>query len=78
MPVKKLLFVSANRYVNPYPVYPLGISYLYTYLSGRLLHYDIRIVDFNLHTPESFRNYLTDFQPDYIGLSLRNIDDVNF
>jgi radical SAM superfamily enzyme YgiQ (UPF0313 family) len=78
MPVKKLLFVSANRYVNPYPVYPLGISYLYTYLSERLPHYEIRIFDFNLHTPESFREHLTDFQPDYIGLSLRNIDDVNF
>ena len=43
MPGKKLLFVSANRYVNPYPVYPLGISYLFTYLSERLPDFDIRI-----------------------------------
>ncbi len=75
---KKLLFVSANRYTNPYPVYPLGISYLFTYLSERLPHYRINIFDFNLNTPESFRNYLQEFQPDYIGLSLRNVDDVNF
>jgi radical SAM superfamily enzyme YgiQ (UPF0313 family) len=78
MKEKKLLFVSANRYANPYPVYPLGISYLFTYLSERLPHYQIRIFDFNLHTPDSFREYLKDFQPDYVGLSLRNIDDVNF
>jgi len=75
---KKLLFVSANRYANPYPVYPLGISYLFTYLSERLPEYQIRIFDFNLNTPESFSEFLIEFQPDYIGLSLRNVDDVNF
>ncbi len=78
MEPKKLLFVSANRYTNPYPVYPLGVSYLFTYLQNRLPHYDIRIFDFNNNTPESFRQYLLDFQPDYTALSLRNIDDVNF
>jgi len=78
MQVKKLLFVSANRYTNPYPVYPLGISYLYTYLSERLPHYQIKIFDFNLSTPDLFKICLEDFQPDYIGLSLRNVDDVNF
>ena len=75
---KKLLFVSANRYTNPYPVYPLGISYLFTYLSERLPYYQIRIFDFNLSTPVSFKELLMEFQPDYIGLSLRNVDDVNF
>ncbi len=78
MQKKKLLFVSANRYANPYPVYPLGISYLYTYLRERLPHYEIRIFDFNLHTPDAFRDTLLEFLPDYVGLSLRNVDDVNF
>jgi len=76
--VKKLLFVSANRYVNPYPVYPLGLSYLTTYLKNRLPDYEIGIFDFNLNTPENFREYLLAFQPDYIGISLRNVDNVNF
>ena len=75
---KKLLFVSANQYAIPYPVYPLGISYLVTYLRERLPHYRIRVFDFNLSTTDSFLECLKDFQPDYIGLSLRNIDDVNF
>jgi radical SAM superfamily enzyme YgiQ (UPF0313 family) len=75
---KKLLFVSANRYANPYPVYPLGISYLFSYLSEHLPAYHLRIFDYNLEAPESFKNWLLDFQPDYICLSLRNIDDVNF
>jgi radical SAM superfamily enzyme YgiQ (UPF0313 family) len=75
---KKLLFVSANTYANPYPVYPLGVSYLFTYLQNRLPGYDIRIFDFNAGTTDSFREYLQTFQPDYTALSLRNIDDVNF
>jgi len=78
MPGKKLLFVSANRYSNPYPVYPLGISYLVTYLTERLPDYNIRVFDFNLGTPGTFRETLREFRPDYIGLSLRNVDDVNF
>jgi radical SAM superfamily enzyme YgiQ (UPF0313 family) len=78
MDAKKLLFISANRYASPYPVYPLGVSYLHTYLKEHLPHYQFRIFDFNLNSTESFRECLQDFQPDYIGLSLRNIDDVNF
>jgi len=78
MEMKKVLFVSANRYTNPYPVYPLGISYLFTYLAERLPGWDFRIFDFNLDTPEAFTKFLKLFSPDYIALSLRNIDDVNF
>lgn len=73
-----MLFVSANRYTNPYPVYPLGISYLNTFLRERLPDYQIRICDFNICTPGTFRELLLEFEPDYIGLSLRNVDDVNF
>jgi len=75
---KKLLLISANRYAIPYPVYPLGISYLYSYLKERLPGYDIRTVDLNLDTPEKLVQVLNDFKPDYTGVSFRNIDDVNF
>ncbi|HTX88942.1 MAG TPA: lipid biosynthesis B12-binding/radical SAM protein [Bacteroidales bacterium] len=73
----RFLLVSANRFANPYPVYPIGISYIHSYLTERLPHFDIRIFDFNLHTPEEFARYLKAFQPDYTGISLRNVDDVN-
>ncbi|MEI6883178.1 MAG: lipid biosynthesis B12-binding/radical SAM protein [Bacteroidota bacterium] len=75
---KKLLLISANRYANPYPVYPLGISYLYSYLSDRMPEMEIRSFDFNLHNSEELSNLLISYKPDYTGLSLRNIDDVNF
>ena len=78
MKQKKLLFVSANRYANPYPVYPLGISYISTYLQERLHDVTLRIFDFNLNNNGDFVECLREFKPDYIGLSLRNVDDVNF
>jgi radical SAM superfamily enzyme YgiQ (UPF0313 family) len=74
---RKLLLVSANQYAVPYPVYPIGLSYLQSYLSSRLPHFEICIFDFNFHTLESFREFLLSYQPDYTGISFRNIDDVD-
>ena len=74
---RKLLLVSANRFANPYPVYPIGLSYIYSYLSERLPELEIRIFDCNLYSTEEFIRYLTSFQPDYTGISFRNVDDVD-
>jgi len=75
---RKLLLISANRYANPYPVYPLGLSYLYSYLNDRMPDLDIRSFDFNMNSNEELKSLLLSYKPDYTGLSLRNIDDVNF
>ncbi|MFH1159923.1 MAG: lipid biosynthesis B12-binding/radical SAM protein [bacterium] len=77
MDKKKLLLVSANRFAIPYPVYPLGISYLLSYLQDRLTDFEIRVFDFNLHSDAEFAEYLHHFNPDFTGVSLRNVDDVS-
>ncbi len=77
MPERKLLLVSANRLAVPYPVYPIGISYLSCYLETRLPEFDIRVFDFNLNSKTAFIETLMEFQPDYTGISFRNIDDVD-
>jgi len=74
---QRILFVSANNHTNPYPVYPLGIAYLSTYLEEKLPGFDIRTFDFNLNDQDAFIRILQQFNPDYIGFSLRNIDDVD-
>lgn len=74
---RKLLLVSANKYAVPYPVYPIGLSYLHSYLSERMPEFEIRIFDFNFYTLQDFRNFLLSYQPDYTGISFRNIDDVD-
>ncbi|MFH0866737.1 MAG: lipid biosynthesis B12-binding/radical SAM protein [Bacteroidota bacterium] len=75
--MKKLLLVSANQMKVPYPVYPLGISYLTTFLRNRLTDFEIRVFDFMDKDYEAYIKLLNEFRPDYTGVSLRNIDDVN-
>ncbi len=77
MESRKLLLVSANRHTEPYPVYPLGISYLSSYLSNTMPGLEIFIFDFMLHSYEEYNSLLKELSPDYAGISFRNIDDVN-
>lgn len=74
---KKLMLVSANTHDKPYPVYPLGISYLKAYLSGHISDLDIYIFDFLLAGHDEYISSLAEIRPDFIGISIRNIDDVN-
>jgi len=74
---KRLLLVSANRFAVPYPVYPLGISYLLSYLERRLIGFEIQVFDLNLHSEEEFIAFMAYFKPDFTGVSLRNVDDVS-
>ena len=74
---KKLLLVSANRLADPYPVYPIGISYLQTYLNKYLPELKVRLFDINLNSVEDLANTLERDEPDFIGVSIRNIDSAN-
>ncbi|NQV01743.1 MAG: radical SAM protein, partial [Bacteroidia bacterium] len=65
------------RYTVPYPVYPLGISYLLSYIQERLKGFEIRVFDMNLHNNQEFTACLKHYNPDFTGVSLRNVDDVS-
>ncbi|MDR2848023.1 MAG: radical SAM protein [Bacteroidales bacterium] len=75
--MNKIALVSANTYQTPYPVYPLGVSYLATYLQSHISDIDIKLFDFNMGGDDEFARFLSDNTFDFIGVSLRNIDDVN-
>jgi len=77
MKEKKILLISANQYADPYPVYPIGLSYLSTYLKEHLTDFDISIADLNFNTIEELIEDIIKTNPKYIGISFRNIDDVN-
>ncbi|MDR1455946.1 MAG: cobalamin-dependent protein [Tannerella sp.] len=70
-----IALVSANMYRIPYPVYPLGISYLTSYLSIHLPDCKVKVFDFNLGTYDSFAAFLERDEFDLVGISLRNFDD---
>lgn len=77
MSAKRLLLVSANRLSDPYPVYPIGVSYLQTYLGRYLPELQVDLFDINLDTVASLADILIRDKPDFIGVSLRNIDGAN-
>ncbi len=69
----KVLLLSANRCHSPYPVFPLGLACL----DGALLSagYETRWLDRQANS-QSVQEAVASFQPDFVGISLRNIDDV--
>ncbi len=73
--MKKVLLISANMMKKPYPVYPLGLDYL----AGALRSgYDTKILDMNdFPSLETLGEQIRGYAPDYIGLSIRNIDNTD-
>lgn len=74
----KILLISANIYAIPYKVYPLGISYLKSYINDHYPEWKIELFDFNFGDYSILAEKLQQSQYDLIGISLRNSDDVNF
>jgi len=72
-----ILLASLNTLAVPYPVYPIGISYLSTYIEQHLPGYTIELFDFNLENADQFIRKLHELSPKYIAFSIRNIDGVN-
>lgn len=69
-----MLLISANTEKRP-PVFPLGLSYIHASLvaSG----WEAGMLDMTQleYTREAVTNYLNAYAPDYIGLSIRNLDN---
>jgi len=70
----RVLLVATNRMVTPFPVYPIGIDYVATALRGR---HEVRVLDLACEGSASVLGQtLREFRPQVVGLSLRNIDNV--
>lgn len=69
----KVLLISVNRCDSPYPVFPLGLAFLDAAL--RAAGYETRWLDLQAE-PQTVHDAVKSFQPDFVGISLRNIDDV--
>lgn len=71
----KILLVSTNQCDFPDPVFPLGLAMVDTALrrAGHETHWLDCLAD-----SRPLEEVLAEFQPEVVGLSLRNIDDVLF
>ena len=71
----KILLLSPNLSITPSPVYPIGLDYV----AGAVLpRHEVRIVDLNEGAGlEGLQEAIRADDPDVIGLSLRNIDNLD-
>lgn len=73
----RILLVSSNTTTEPFPVYPLGLAVIASALQASDHH--IEQFDF-LASGESeaaFRNHINALNPDFVCMSIRNLDDCD-
>jgi len=69
----RVLLISANTCADPYPVFPLGLAHVDAAL--RRAGHETEWLDCKFEE-STLPDRVASFQPDAIGISLRNIDDV--
>ena len=73
----KILLISSNTAKSPYPVYPLGLSMIAA--SAEKEGHEVSVFDYlqNNHSAEALADKINTAAPELIGISVRNIDNVN-
>ncbi|MEW5804639.1 MAG: lipid biosynthesis B12-binding/radical SAM protein [bacterium] len=74
----KILLISSNSATTPYPVYPLGLSQIAAAL--RKAGHEVCQFDYlqQGQSLDALADTIHSFRPALIGISIRNIDNVNF
>ena len=70
---KRVLLVNTNIEKAPYPVPPLGLCLLAASLRD---HYEVKVYDGVFDEGRGLVALVEHFNPDFIGFSIRNIDDI--
>jgi radical SAM superfamily enzyme YgiQ (UPF0313 family) len=71
--MKRVLLVNANTETRPYPVPPLGLCLAAASIAER---FDVRVHDGTFDRGRGVAAVVRDFAPDYVGVGVRNVDDV--
>jgi hypothetical protein len=72
-----IFLISSNIADTPYSVYPLGLSMIAASLKNA--GHNVQQFDFlaSNRSIETLNSRIKEFDPDMIGISIRNIDNVN-
>ncbi|MBD3239967.1 MAG: radical SAM protein, partial [Chitinivibrionales bacterium] len=70
----RVLLINVNQCDTPYPVYPLGLSHVAAALTQA--GHDVRLFDMGIEG-HRLAQVVDSFAPSLVGVSLRNIDDVD-
>jgi radical SAM superfamily enzyme YgiQ (UPF0313 family) len=74
----QVLLVSPNIESLPDPVFPLGLAFIAAALEAEDIPYRVLDLCFEEDYDAAIRRTLADGDPDVIGLSLRNVDNVSY
>lgn len=71
--MKRVLLVNSNTLTVPYPVPPLGLCLLAEALKER---YEVQVYDGTFQGGGPLPEVVAGFEPHYIGMGVRNVDDL--
>jgi radical SAM superfamily enzyme YgiQ (UPF0313 family) len=71
----KILLINSNTKLTAWPVPPLGLCYIATH--AQKAGHEVRFLDliFSLNIKKDVTSHINDFNPEIIGISIRNIDN---
>jgi len=71
--MSRVLLINANTCQAPYPVPPVGLCCIAESLSGR---HEVRVFDGTFAGTTGTTEAIRGFDPEYIGIGIRNVDDL--
>jgi radical SAM superfamily enzyme YgiQ (UPF0313 family) len=71
--MKKVLLINTNTETQPYPVAPIGLCILAAQIEDK---YNVIVFDGTFGATEDLYKLVKEFNPDYIGFGIRNIDNM--
>ena len=74
----RVLLVSANREHLPDPIFPLGLAYIAAAVRDAGHEIDVADLCFGHKPLDNLRDTVDRFQPNVIGVSLRNVDNAAY
>jgi len=75
--MSRILLVSSNTTIDPFPVYPLGMAVVASALASA--GHTVDQFDFLMEgeSEDAFCNRIKGFEPDFVCMSLRNLDNCD-
>lgn len=74
----KVLFISVNKVKSLRPVFPVGVVRVATHVRSKGYEVDVLDLCFESDDEMSVKNRVKEFSPDVVGISIRNVDSLNF
>jgi radical SAM superfamily enzyme YgiQ (UPF0313 family) len=74
----RVLLISANREHLPDPIFPLGLAYIASAAQQAGHTVDVTDLCFDRHPLQALRARIATFQPELVGLSIRNVDNAAY